>query len=84
MEQPIKEVNMQKYATEKHPIEQALQKIEKLMDQEGITITSYGASGFTVTMRNINNEFWIQSSDNGERSYSLPRLTEDERLAIIE
>lgn len=60
-------------------LEQALQSIEEAMSEVGITLTSYGGNGFTISFEDVKEEFWVQSI-SGERSTSLPRLTYDERL----
>ncbi|MFW6242602.1 MAG: hypothetical protein ACOC2W_00425 [bacterium] len=63
-------------------LEIKLQKIEELMKNLNIKLISYGAEGLCINYNG--NDYWIKSIENGEKTFSLPRFTEDERLVLWE
>lgn len=76
---------MARYLKQDSAPEQALQQVERLMDHLGIQIINYGAYGLLVQFESHpNKQYFIQSSESGERTMSFPRSTEDERLALYE
>ena len=74
-----------KIAKEHSELEKAVREVEMLMDKYGLSITSYGGNGFTISMKNFCNdsEFWVQER-GGQRSTSFPRICNDEVFVMME
>lgn len=75
---------MAKYLKSDCVAEQKLQEVEELMRNNGIELTSYGGNGLTIRFAGSQREYWIQSIEDGQKSHSFPRMTDNERLALME
>ncbi len=75
---------MAKYIKRDSKLEKDLMQVEDLMREKGISITSWGGNGLTVSFADQPGEFWIQSRSTGERSVEFPRMFDEEGLAVWE
>lgn len=69
------------YATSTSPWEKQFQELEAKLDELNISITAYGACGLKITFGD-GKAFWLE--ENGHRSFTLPRSTDDEKLILAE
>lgn len=69
------------YATTTSLWEKQFQELEKKLDELNIFIISYGACGLMISFGD-GKLFWLE--ENGHRSFTLPRTTDDEKLILAE
>ena len=62
--------------------ELSVQKVEQLMREEGLIITSAGGMGILISSEKLRKAAWIQNGS--ERTYDFPRFTDEERLVLAE
>ena len=74
--------NTRKRATYNSKYEQDLRKIEDMMREMNITITSYGGNGLMVTFPD-GKDFWLET-DNNERGTNFPRTCDEDKLILAE